>query len=127
MELAWADPVDLTIRTNYEFSYVVDCISQALLWIYFEEDTKKLRSLSIRGAQEVRTMIDELEGTDSEEAKTAAKTLQAIAKMLGIEQNALRRTLEEVAYDPYTEFFCDVWEERRRFRVQQLRSSLEGG
>jgi hypothetical protein len=29
--LAWADPIDLTIRTNLDFGFVVDCISQALL------------------------------------------------------------------------------------------------
>ena len=33
--LAYADPIDLTIRTNFDFNYVVDCVSQALMWIYF--------------------------------------------------------------------------------------------
>lgn len=38
-QLACADPIDLTIRTNFDFKYVIDCISQSLLWIYFEEKT----------------------------------------------------------------------------------------
>jgi len=29
-ELAWVDPVDLTIRTNRDFNYIVDCVSQAV-------------------------------------------------------------------------------------------------
>lgn len=52
VQLAYADPVDLTIRTNFDFAYVIDCASQALLWIYFEENTKKLYKFSLRGAQE---------------------------------------------------------------------------
>jgi hypothetical protein len=30
-ELAWTDPVDLAMRTNFDFNYVTDCMSQALL------------------------------------------------------------------------------------------------
>jgi len=29
LQLAYADPVDLTIRTSFAFNYVVDCVSQA--------------------------------------------------------------------------------------------------
>lgn len=32
VELAWADPVDLSVRTNFDLWFVVDCTSQALLW-----------------------------------------------------------------------------------------------
>ena len=38
---------------NRPFNYVVDCISQALLWIYFQDNVQKLYVLSLRGAQEV--------------------------------------------------------------------------
>ena len=29
--MAYADPIDLTIRTNFDLNYVVDCMSQALM------------------------------------------------------------------------------------------------
>jgi hypothetical protein len=35
-----SDPIDLTIRTNYDSNYVLDCVSQALMWIYFGEAGK---------------------------------------------------------------------------------------
>src|SRR5487761_1170298 len=85
--LAWADPVDLTIRTNFDFNYVLDCMSQALLYVYFEEKTRLLFKLSLRGAQEAISLMNELEGTAvpydeaqvlSVKQKTAKATLQAI-------------------------------------------------
>ena len=61
--LAYADPIDLTIRTNFDFNYVVDCVSQALMWIYFgkKKDYAKLFPLSLRGAQEVAAVMDWLD------------------------------------------------------------------
>lgn len=59
LQLAYADPIVISIRTNLGFSAVVDFVSQALLWIYLEDDAKKLRKLGLRGAQEVCSLWDE--------------------------------------------------------------------
>lgn len=45
--LAYADPIDLTIRTNFDFNYVIDCVSQSLVWIYFQDDCAKLIEFSM--------------------------------------------------------------------------------
>jgi len=52
VQLAYTDPLDLTIRSNFEFNYVLDFISQALLWIYFGEKLKLLQIYSLRSAIE---------------------------------------------------------------------------
>ena len=62
VQLAYADPIEVTIRTNFDFNYVLDCVSQALLWIYFEEKTHVLAVYSLRGAQEASNLIQELRG-----------------------------------------------------------------
>jgi hypothetical protein len=108
--LAWTDPIDLTIRTNLDFSYVVDCISQALLWIYLGDDTKKLYVMSLRGAQEASALIDDAKSEDPALRDDAIKTLQAAADLLKIDRDVFHLTLRQVAEDPSTEFLMKIWE-----------------
>ena len=107
--LAWTDPIDLTIRTNLEFGFVVDCISQALFWIYLQDDVKKLYVLSLRGAQEVSSFIDDLNSTDATVHAEAAKTLTDAATLLGISPEAFHQTLLQVSEDPSTKFLVELW------------------
>lgn len=111
-ELAWVDPVDLTIRTNFDFNYVVDCMSQALLALYFEKDVKQLYRFSLRGAQEVAYLIYTLEApeTPTSEKNAAEEALIGAAKVLGMKSAAFYHTLLFVRHDPYTEFLWQIWE-----------------
>jgi hypothetical protein len=107
-QLAYADPLDLTIRTNFDFNYVVDCVSQALLWIYLGDKSKELQSYSLRGAQEVAYFYACLTATTPDPNAIAA--LQEIATTkLDMSKEALTCTLEQVAKDPYTIFLCEIW------------------
>ena len=108
VQLAYADPIDLTIRTNFDFNYVIDCVSQALLWIYFEDKLHILVIYSLRGAQEASSLVKALKGTDAEKAEATA-TLSAIAGALNMIPASVQTTLEEVGEDPYTEFLSSIW------------------
>jgi hypothetical protein len=117
LQLAYSDPVDITIRTGYPFSYVVDCCSQALAWLYFADDLPKLRRFSLRGAQEICTLVLELsrqthqdDAVMDEEQAWAEMTMYAVAKELNMEKVVLRRTFDEIAFDPYVQFLYDVWQ-----------------
>lgn len=108
--LAYTDPVDLTIRTNFDFSYVVDCVSQALGWIYFQEDSAKLLALSMRGAQEITSVVRW--ASDASNPGRQASAEQAIldaATKLGLSDRAFRATLAQIVADPYSEFLVNVW------------------
>ena len=116
--LAWADPIDLTLRTNFDFNYVLDCMSQALLWVYVQEKAKLLYPLSLRGAQEANGLIRCVQNMSfpvqadvqlTQEQARAAATLQAAATAIGISEQALLTTLDQVASDPYTQFIVKVW------------------
>jgi hypothetical protein len=106
VQLAYANPVDLTIRTNFDFNYVVDCISQALLWLYFEDKTRTLAIYSLRGAQEVSALMQWVKLGQAE----AIATLNAVATALNLSPAALQTTLVQVANDPYTKFICAIWD-----------------
>jgi hypothetical protein len=108
-ELAWSDPVDLTLRTNKEFDYVIDCASQALIWVYFEEKTRGLYRFSFRTAHEVTSLVFSLDSSDKDRKTRAEATLTEAAKTLGMETTALENTFRLIAEDPFVEFLVRVW------------------
>lgn len=108
--LAYADPIDLTIRTNFDFNYVIDCVSQALVWIYFQDDCAKLIEFSIRGAQEVIWILEwSDDNTQPERQGRARQALRDAATALKMSEDAFRTTLEQVFVDPYAKFLVDIW------------------
>jgi hypothetical protein len=109
LQLAYCDPIDLTNRTNYSFSYVVDCCSQALAWLYFEQNLVKMRQYGLRGGQEISSLILELDSDDNEEQERATRCRDIVAAELGMAPEVFERTLREVAADPYTDFLCEIW------------------
>jgi hypothetical protein len=55
-QLAWEDPVQLTMRTNLQFAFVIDIIGQALAWVYFEDKLKPMGVIGLHGAVEIRQL-----------------------------------------------------------------------
>jgi hypothetical protein len=109
-QLAYSDPIDLTIRTNFDFNYVIDCVSQALAWIYLGDGLSTLTPLSLRGAQEIASLMTDSGNTkDATIQQRADNTITAAAALLKIDKDAFRSTLVQVAEDPYTIFLVNVW------------------
>jgi hypothetical protein len=108
-ELAWADPIDLTIRTNRQLNFVVDSVSQALLWVYFEDRVKQLYPLSLRGAQEVCTLMSDLKSKEPKKKAAAKKNLAKGAEVLKMDKESFLYTLVAVKDDPYAKFLFDIW------------------
>ena len=93
-------------------SYVVDCVSQALAWIYFGMNDKydDLMGLSLRGAQEIYSLIlDASDSVDSEKKARALQTILDAAADLKIPPDAFRSSLDQIAEDPYTKFLTNIW------------------
>ena len=109
--LAYFDPIDLTIRTNFDFNYVVDCVSQALAWIYFEEKCKDLAPYAMRGAQEIVSITRSADDVRYPvQQALAQKSIQEAAAKLGIDPAAFRTTLDQIAQDPYSVFLVNIWD-----------------
>jgi hypothetical protein len=110
VQLAYCDPIQLTMRTNLTFNAVVDLVSQALAWVYFGEKLTVIRPLGIRGAFEVRQLINDLDASDNPLAKDAAeKIVPAIATKLELKSDKISFVLRQIAYDPYTDFISSTW------------------
>lgn len=113
LQLAYCDPIDLTIRTNLSFNYVIDLMSQALAWTYLEERTKRVR-FALRGAVEIQVLISELEvsGNDDESKrlrKAADESLALLSIQLNMERVLLERAMREISEDPYAKFTYYTW------------------
>jgi len=118
-QLAYCDPVRLTMRSNLTFNFVVDAASQALAWLYFEDKLALLRPIGLRGAIEVHHFVKDLDATDAApelakftaEAKAAFPTVLRVLSFDPADEAALRLTMREIAGDPYAVFLSEVWDE----------------
>jgi hypothetical protein len=110
LQLAHADPVKLTIRTNLGYNYIVDCISQALLWIYLhKEERADWIRVGLRGAIEVRTIWLRCNVDDVAKRAQNEELLQKIAVVLKYELAILKNVLEQAGDDAYSEFLYESW------------------
>ena len=110
LQLAYADPVKLAIRTNIAFAVVVDYMSQALLWIYLTDDLPKVAKIGLRGAYEMRvSWLDLKEPKKPEDETSAQAVLEKSAARLGMHVDEMHNIWQMVALDPYAYFLCEVW------------------
>lgn len=109
LQLAYTDPVKLTIRTNLGFTFLSDCASQALLYIYVSERFEDFRRASLRSSYEIRGLLLELKSPKDEFRSAAEVKFNAIAAQLNMPKDVLRNLVDEIGDDPYTEFLYCVF------------------
>jgi hypothetical protein len=114
-QIAYCDPVRLTMRSNLSFNFIIDCMNQALAWMYLSEKLNTIRPFGLRGAFEIKYLMDDLEPESDEsqnedDQKEANQLLQQIATELKISPELLNNTFEQIAGDPYTIFLYEIWD-----------------
>ncbi len=113
-QLAETDPVQLTMRTNLTFTYLLDLASQALAWNYLETKLAILRPMGLRGACELGVLNREATDPGTDPATAARRTnAQAVisqaATALGLTTEQFANLLHQVADDPYTGFLIEAY------------------
>ena len=111
-ELANSDPVDLALRTNQSFDYVVDCCAQGLVWVHFTDKTKRLARYSLRSVHEVTWLLERLNGPDGERRTRAQAVVDELACALEMSPAALRHTLDRIAESPFTRLLIEIGSNR---------------
>jgi hypothetical protein len=114
-QIAYCDPVRLTMRSSLSFNFITDLMNQALAWMYFEQLLDVVRPLGMRGACEIKCLIDDLDnaaGADDAERSAhaiavAALSLLAAACKQGPE--TLQFAFRQIADDPFTTFLTTIW------------------
>lgn len=105
LQLAYCDPVQTCMRTSLNFAVVSDISAQALAWLYFEDNLAKLRKIGLRGACEMRILMEDLKATDPD----ATAVIQSASTSLGLSTGEFKNALAEIADDPQTEFLMKTW------------------
>jgi hypothetical protein len=105
LQLAYCDPVQTCMRTSLNFAVVSDISAQALAWLYFGDDLAKLRMVGLRGACEIRFIMEDLKEKD----ERAIAVIQCASISLGLSADELKNAFEEIADDPQTEFLAKTW------------------
>jgi cation transport regulator ChaC len=125
-QLAYCDPVQLSMGTNLTFDFVVDIVSQALAWLYLGPQLNDLRKIGLRGAMEIRTLTEDMVSPTQGTREPAANALTAAVGITKTDAAGLKRAFEEIALDPYTGFLADVWlPSAAAATVQETRSALQ--
>lgn len=110
-QVAYCDPIRIVMRSNLTFSFVIDCMNQALAWLYFEKQMATLRPLGLRGAAEIAMLVDGLRSADEHARTTALATLSDVVDAIRPPHTTqtMSWTFEQIAKDPYTVFLREVW------------------
>lgn len=103
-QLAESDPVQLTMRTNLSFTYVLDMTSQAIAWTYLEKKLEDLRYMGLGGACELGVLNIEANTPGSPYQVNAATVLQQAAAKLTMTIEQFKNVLHEIGDDPRTTF-----------------------
>lgn len=112
-QLAYYDPVKLTMQTNMDYDYIVDCVSQALLFVYVGKAwIEKLSVHGIRGAYEMRGIFLDLDEGEPGEKEQSKQKLRKIAEQIGYSPEGLENVCVEAGDDPCTAFIYETWRAR---------------
>jgi predicted DNA-binding antitoxin AbrB/MazE fold protein len=112
-QLAWCDPIELTMRSNLPFIFVLDVVSQALAWVYLKGSLKPLEKVGLRGAIEIRTTLRLLQSDNGDKKTSAQSSLDEASKIVQVNNSALRRAFYDIAEDPFTTFLEEIWQSFR--------------
>lgn len=108
-QLAEGDPIQLTMRTNLAFSYLLDLTSQALAWNYLEAKLALIRPMGLRGACELGVLNTEANTDGSPFQANAVALVAQAGAALGLTPEQFKNVLHQVADDPYTAFLIEAY------------------
>jgi hypothetical protein len=127
LQLAYTDPIALTIKSGMDFAFILDCCGQALVRMYFTDDQMKVvDKFGFRTGVEIASLTNVLDEYDAivdaaiKAGTTAAprnaaqadaeSQMQSFSKQLDMDTCAVRFILGQIVGDPYTRFACDIWD-----------------
>ena len=108
-QLAYCDPIQTCMRTNFDFAFVADIVAQALAWMYLGNKLGDLSLFGLRGAVEIRMLYNGCQNENEDERQRCQKLLSDVASHLGISEGEFGNVVEQIGDDPYTVFLEQSW------------------
>jgi hypothetical protein len=111
-QLAYYDPMKLTIRTGLGFSFNLSCFGDALFWSYLSKKISIARDFGVNGVSDCRDLYNDLEAEKSADPAVPKPYHQIVVDMatkMEMTFEGLRNLIDQVALDPFTEFQWNCW------------------
>jgi hypothetical protein len=109
-QLAYCDPVQVSIKGGFDFSFVVDVVGQALAWIYFEDKLALLRIIGLRSSVEIGQTLNDAQDNSSATQPDARAALDTAAAKIELSKEAFLNACGQIAEDPFNEFLTEIWD-----------------
>ena len=104
-QLAYCDPVQVSLRTNIAFDAIVDLQSEALAYIFLGDTLSALRGQGLRGAVQISNFMAREQPDPKSDFAVEFLAAQAASKM---DLGGLRNGFRTISCDPYTKFLVAV-------------------
>ncbi|MGC2499633.1 MAG: hypothetical protein WA374_17950 [Acidobacteriaceae bacterium] len=114
-QIAYCDPVRLTMKSNLPFNFIIDLMNQALAWMYLEDLLDVVRPRGMRGACEIKFLMTDFDSAtwkDAEEKNAhdiAVAALPLLAAACKQAPQTLQFAFRQIADDPFTTFLETIW------------------
>ncbi len=106
VQLAYDDPIQLAMRTNLTFYFVLDLVSQALVAIYLDLDV--VRRFSMRGSVETSSLAARFFNGEP----VARQVVDELAFELKLSEAVVAVVLYQIKEDPCSMFIDAIWNGR---------------
>lgn len=110
-QLALANPIRLLMRTNIEWTIILDLIDQAILYNYVEGKIVQVRETGIRCAMELSGLGEDLMSGDQETIKLAEDLIIVVKDKLGWDISSLKNLIWTLEEDHQVIFLTKLWDE----------------
>jgi hypothetical protein len=110
-QMAYCDPVDLVLRSNLSFNFVIDCMNQALAWMSIKSGLDTIRPLGLGGAVEIKNLIEAYDNNDPKSQAAHDRAVAAfpkIASALNQDEATLQLTFRQISERLHTIFLSRV-------------------
>jgi len=109
--LALADPIRLLMKTNFEWTVLLDYIDQAILYCYVGNKISEIRECGVRCAIELFCLNKKLISNDNTKIQFAKDQIRIIAARLKWEEISVANLLDILHDDDQLNFIYDLWSE----------------
>jgi hypothetical protein len=103
-QLAYCDPIHITMAASLPFAYVNDMSSQAIAWNYLGEKLNIIRPFGLRTAYEINDFVEQYRDGDEDNAAEAEELLAKVATATKLPKEGLWNAFPEIGDDPHTIF-----------------------
>ena len=109
VQLASLDPVRMSIRTGLPFSYIMQCVSEAIVQNFFAEKSADVRKMGLRSALEFRNLWIQLQSAVATEQQRGKDVVTSVKNALSMDEAIVRKIVDEIAQDSFTIFLFLCW------------------